>query len=192
MKEKIQEIMNESGELKIRAAETMSEKIEKAAKMIIESIQKGGKLIVFGNGGSAADAQHMQAELTHQFEIKNRPAIPCISLTTNTSVLTAIGNDWGYEKVFERQIEKMAEEKDVALGITTSGNSPNIILGIEQAKKQGAKTIALSGKNGGKIKETADLNLIVPHEVTARIQEVHITIIHILCKLIEEELYGNA
>lgn len=186
--DKIKDILNESAELKKLVAQTLAPEIREIAEIIIKSINKGGKLVLFGNGGSAADAQHIQTELTHQFEIKNRKAIPCICLNTNVSVLTAIGNDWGYDRVFERQIEAFVRNNDVVIGFTTSGNSINIIKGIEQAKKEGAITIAFTGKDGGRIKDIADLSFTVPSGNTARIQEVHITAGHIICKLIEEEL----
>jgi len=188
MKDEIKRIFNESAELKRKSALELSSQIEDIAKMLIKSVKNGGKIVLFGNGGSAADAQHMQAELTHQFEVSNRKAIPCIALTTNTSVLTAIGNDWGFDRVFERQVEKFIDKKDIVIGFTTSGNSINVIKGIKQAKKEGAKTIAFSGRDGGKIKDISDICLIVPANNTARIQEVHITVVHILCGLIEKEL----
>ena len=191
MKGKIKELLNESSELKKVVAEQMSEQIEDIAKKTAESIKQGGKLVLFGNGGSAADAQHIQGELTHQFEIKGREAIPCLALTTNTSVLTAIGNDWGFDRVFERQVENLVNEKDVVIGLSTSGNSENVIKGIEQAKKHKALTIVFSGRDGGKLKDIADINFIVPSNVTARIQEVHITVGHIICTLLEEELFKN-
>ena len=134
--------------------------IAQAAAKLIESYKKGGKLIIFGNGGSAADAQHISTELQHQFAIKRRKALPALSLSTNTSTLTAIGNDWGFAEVFSRQVEGLATDKDMVIGITTSGNSENVILGIQQAKKQGAFTIALTGKDGGKIRSIADLSII--------------------------------
>jgi D-sedoheptulose 7-phosphate isomerase len=191
MQKKIKAILNESAELKRKIALELSGQIEKIADIIIHSIKNGGKLVLFGNGGSAADTQHIQGELTHQFEIKNRKAIPCISLNTNTSVLTAIGNDWGYDRVFERQVELFVNSKDVVIGFTTSGNSINVIKGIEQAKKEGALTIAFTGKGGGKIKDLVDICFIVPSDTTSRIQEIHITVGHILCKLIEDALYKN-
>ncbi|HPZ07142.1 MAG TPA: D-sedoheptulose 7-phosphate isomerase [Candidatus Eremiobacteraeota bacterium] len=191
MQEIIKDIFNESADLKRQAGENLSSVIEEIAKIIINSIRKGGKLVLFGNGGSAADAQHIQGELTHQLDISNRKAIPSIALNTNSSVLTAIGNDWGYDRVFERQVEAFVTEKDVVIAFTTSGNSINIIKGVEQAKKEGAVTIAFTGKGGGKIKDIADISFIVPSNNTQRIQEVHITAGHIICKLIEDELYGN-
>lgn len=191
MELKIKEILNHSAELKKEVANTLSGQIEDIARVIIDSINNGGKLVLFGNGGSAADTQHIQGELTHQFEIKNRKAIPCISLNTNTSVLTAIGNDWGYDRVFERQVELFVNDKDVVIGFTTSGDSINVIKGILQAKKEGAKTIAFTGHGGGKIKDIVDICFMVPSGTTSRIQEVHITVGHIICKLVEDALYGK-
>ena len=191
MKNIIKDILNESIELKRKVAAELSGQIEEIALVIIKSIRDGGKLVLFGNGGSAADTQHIQGELTHQFEIKNRKAIPCISLNTNTSVLTAIGNDWGYDRVFERQVELFVNNKDVVIGFSTSGNSINVLKGIEQAKKERAVTIGFTGKDGGKLKDLVDMCFIVPSDTTSRIQEIHITVGHILCKLIEDALYKD-
>ncbi len=191
MQEKIKKMLIESADVKRRVAETLSEDIESAAKMIVSCFKSGGKLLIFGNGGSAADAQHFQAELTHQFEIKRRKSLPAISLTTNTSLITAIGNDWGFDEVFERQIDGLAKPGDVVFGITTSGNSENVSRAVKKAKEAGAKTIVLAGKDGGKIKNVADLTIVVPSENTARIQESHLAIYHILCYLIEQDLFGK-
>lgn len=190
MQEEIKALLKESAELKLKVAEALAPEIEQAAQKIISSYRQGGKLLVFGNGGSAADAQHMEAELVHQFE-KKRKCILALALTTNSSTLSAISNDWAFEQIFERQVEGLATEKDIVLGISTSGNSSNVIKGIEQAKKNGAYIIVLSGKEGGKLKDVADLSLIIPAENTARIQECHLTIIHILCKLIEKTLFPD-
>ncbi|MFH0875684.1 MAG: D-sedoheptulose 7-phosphate isomerase [archaeon] len=189
MRETIKRKLHESAELKKKIADTLSDKIEEAALRIINCYKKNGKLILFGNGGSAADCQHIETELVHQFELKNRKALAAVALTTNTSMLTAIGNDWGFEQVFERQLQNLATDKDVVIGLSTSGNSMNVIKGIQQAKKNKAYTIALTGNNGGKIKDIADLSIIIPSDNTARIQEAHITIGHILCHLIEENLF---
>ena len=186
----IKSILYDSAEVKKKVADNLSGKIEEIANVIIKSIRQGGKVVLFGNGGSAADAQHIQGELTHQLDIKNRKAIPSIALNTNSSVLTAIGNDWGYDRVFERQIEAFVQNKDVVIAFSTSGNSINIIKGIVQAKKEGAITVAFTGRDGGKIKDIADISFIVPSDSTQRIQEVHITVGHIICKLVEDELYS--
>lgn len=189
MQKKIGELLQDSIDVKSRVRESLIPEIEGAARRIIESYKAGGKVVLFGNGGSAADAQHIQGELTHQFEIKGRKCLPAIALTTNTSILTSVGNDWDFSQVFERQAEGLVDKKDVVIGISTSGNAENVCRGLQQAKKNGAFTIALTGKDGGKIKEIADITLIVPSNNTARIQEAHITIGHIMCYLIERELF---
>lgn len=191
MRGSIERMLKEGVETKNRVIETLTEDIEKAAKAIIESYRKGGKMLILGNGGSAADAQHIVGELVHQFEIKGRKALPAIALSTNTSIMSAVGNDWGFERVFERQVEALATEKDVVLGISTSGNSVNVLKAIQMAKNKKAFTIALTGKDGGRLKEVADLNIIIPSENTARIQEIHIAIGHILCSLIDEEFKND-
>ena len=164
--------------------------IESIVRFIISAYKAGGKVVLFGNGGSAADAQHIACELIGRFGIK-RQAFPAIALTTNTSTLTAVANDYGYEKVFSRQVEALVNEKDVAIGISTSGDSANVIEAIETAKMKGAKTIGLSGGDGGKLAKVADLVLIVPSDSTPRIQESHITIGHIVCDLVEKEMSGR-
>ena len=189
MKEIIKQKLNESAELKKKISLEIADKIEEGALKIIECYRNKGKLILFGNGGSAADAQHIETELVHQFELKNRKALAAIALTTNTSLLTAIGNDWGFDQIFERQLQNLATDKDVVMGLSTSGNSLNVIKGIEQAKKNKAFTIVLTGNDGGKLKDVADLSIIVPSNNTARIQESHITIGHIICHLIEKHLF---
>jgi len=159
-----------------------------AAQIIIEAYQKGGKILLMGNGGSAADAQHIAGELVGRFK-KERKALPAIALTTDTSILTAIGNDYGFNEVFRRQVEALAQHEDVVIGISTSGNSPNVLLAIEKANEIGAKTIGLSGKGGGKLAQLASLCLVVPSDDTPRIQETHITIGHIICDLVEKSLF---
>jgi D-sedoheptulose 7-phosphate isomerase len=156
--------------------------------MIVDGVRSGNKVIVFGNGGSASDSQHIAAELIGRFK-KERPAIPAISLTANTSSLTALGNDYGYDVVFKRQLEGIAKPGDIAIGISTSGNSQNIYLALEAAKRSGLKTVAMTGRDGGKLLGLADLTLKAPSVNTPRIQEVHITAAHIICELVEDELY---
>ena len=164
--------------------------IAAVTQLVLNAYQNGGRLIIFGNGGSAADAQHIAAELVNYQYIPNRPMLDALALTVNTSVLTAIGNDIGYENVFARQIESLVTEKDVIIALSTSGNSINVIKGIEAAKKTGAKVIGLTGKTGGKL-ATMDLDFLikVPSTDTARIQEAHIKIGHIMCSLVEKELF---
>jgi len=180
----IKESLLESAELKRTVAETMADGIEKAIEAICSDLKSGKKVLLMGNGGSAADAQHIAGELVGRFK-KERKAIPAISLSTDTSILTAIGNDYGFEKVFERQIEALGNKGDVVIGISTSGNSENIYRAMKLAKKMGLTTIGLLGNDGGKIKNLSDIALVVPSKNTPRIQETHITIGHIICEGVE-------
>jgi D-sedoheptulose 7-phosphate isomerase len=185
MREIIQEAILESIRVKEELLKNNLGEIVEISKKIIESLKKGGKLIIFGNGGSASDAQHIAAELVGRFK-KDRAALPAISLTVNTSIITALANDFGYDVIFSRQIEALAEKNDIVLGISTSGKAKNVVLGLKQAKKMGLFTLALTGGDGGDIAKQADLSLIVPSSQTARIQESHILIGHIICELVEE------
>lgn len=160
--------------------------IEKASAIMIKAIKNGNKIMLCGNGGSAADSQHFAAELSGRY-LEDRDALACIALTTDTSALTAIGNDFGFEFVFSRQVEALAKKGDVLLAISTSGNSQNIINAINVAKSKGCVTMGLSGKDGGKMNDCLDLNIIIPSSSTPRIQEMHLLIEHILCNLIERE-----
>ncbi len=185
MRKEIERIIRESIEVKKLLLDTGSiNKILKIAEEIILSFKNNGKVIVFGNGGSAADAQHMVSELVGRFK-KERKPLPAISLTVNTSSITAISNDYSYEEIFKRQLEALAGANDIAIAISTSGNASNVIEAVKQAKEMKLKTIALTGKDGGKVSRIADISLIVPSSDTPRIQEAHILIIHILCELIE-------
>lgn len=166
------------------------EVIVNVAKACVEVYRKGKKTLLAGNGGSAADAQHIAAELVGRYGF-DRPSIPSLALTTDTSNLTAIGNDYGYDKVFSRQLEGMAQEGDLFIGISTSGNSQNIINAFESAKTRGVTTVALVGRDGGKMASLADYAIIIPSNATPRIQESHILIGHILCDIIEKELFGD-
>ncbi len=168
-----------------KVIETLSPAIEQGCAMMISVIQNGGKVLIAGNGGSAADAQHIAAELSGRF-VRDRKALPGIALTTDTSALTSIANDFGYEFVFSRQIEALAKEGDLFIGISTSGNSQGILNAFEAAKNINCHTLGLSGRDGGKMNELCDLNLIVPSNITARIQEMHILIGHILCKAVDD------
>src|SRR3989338_9936601 len=188
MQDKIKAELKASIETKQQVLASLVPQIEQAAKMLIEALRAGNKIMFFGNGGSAADAQHLAAELIGRF-LKERKSLPAIALSTDTSILTALGNDYGFETVFARQIEGLAKAGDIAFGISTSGNSVNVLKGIEKAKSLGCKTIGLLGCGGGKIAKASDLSLIVPGNATPRIQEAHITLGHILCGLIENELF---
>lgn len=160
------------------------------AETIIKSLASGNKLLIMGNGGSAADAQHFAAEIIGRFKLE-RPALPAIALTTDSSILTAIGNDYGFDYVFTRQVEGLATPGDVVIGISTSGNSPNVLAALVKAQELGCRTIALLGRDGGSIKGSVDIPVIIPSQDTPRIQEGHITIIHIVCDLVERRLFGN-
>jgi D-sedoheptulose 7-phosphate isomerase len=156
------------------------------ADAIARSLKAGGSVLVFGNGGSAADAQHFAAELVGRYE-KERRAWPALALTTDTSALTAIGNDYGFDRVFARQVEALGRQGDVAIGISTSGNSPNVLKALEAAAERGMITVAMTGK-GGKAGALAAHHIAVQEERTARIQEVHATVLHVICELVEQEL----
>jgi len=164
--------------------ESIGDSLEIAAKMCIESLQSGGKILIFGNGGSAADAQHIAAELVGRYKVE-RKGLPAIALTTDTSALTSIGNDYGYDRVFDRQVEALAREGDVVIGISTGGSSRNVINGLLTAKDLGCKLIGFSGRDGGEMNTLCNVNLVVPAEDTPRIQEMHIVIGHTICHLID-------
>ena len=179
------EELNDHQQLIKKVIEQLVPDIEQACEMIISAIKNGKKVLLAGNGGSAADAQHIAAELSGRF-VKHRKALPGIALTTDTSALTAIANDYGYEHVFSRQVEALAQEGDLFIGISTSGNSQGILNAFESAKKLNCHTLGLSGRDGGKMNGLCDLNIVVPSDITARIQEMHILIGHILCKAVDD------
>src|SRR5271168_372955 len=163
------------------------ELVTRAALEIVKSLRAGGKVLFCGNGGSAADAQHLAAEFTGRY-LKERRALPALALHANTSSLTAIGNDYGFEFVFARQLEALGKEGDVAVGISTSGNSPNVLRALEAAKSKSIYTVALAGKTGGKMKQLADCTICIPTDETPRIQECHILAGHLICEIAEEML----
>ena len=174
------------GEL-INSDKNLIKKLEILEKKIIACKKKNKKVMIFGNGGSAADSQHIAAELVGRFKIQ-RKGLPAIALTTDSSVVTSIANDFGFNKVFERQVEALANNNDVAIGISTSGNSKNVIKGLEMANKLDCSTIGFSGNDGGVMNSICNININIPSSVTARIQEMHIIIGHTLCHLIEQDL----
>lgn len=190
MRDRIIDIINDSIHIKEQILQTQIDNIIKAAKLIIASFRSGGKVVIFGNGGSAADAQHIAAEFVGRFQ-KERAGLPAIALTTDTSVLTSLSNDYGYEIVFSRQVEALARPGDVAIGISTSGKARNVLLAIKRAKDIGLKAICLTGSTSGELLKYADVALIMPSTVTARIQEAHISIGHIICELVETELFSR-
>lgn len=174
----------------IKSCLNLSTEIQKSIEIIEKCFQEGKKLVIFGNGGSAADAQHIAAEFIGRFKL-NRKSLPAISLTTDTSILTSIHNDFSDDIVFSRQCEALVKSRDVVLGISTSGNSLNVLKGLEAAKKNNGITIGLLGNNGGIIKEKCDLTIIVDSESTSLIQEAHRVIYHIICNQIEKKLFNN-
>jgi D-sedoheptulose 7-phosphate isomerase len=161
------------------------EAVAEAAEIMIENLKKGGKVLLFGNGGSASDSQHFAAELVVRFE-KERRALPAVALTTDTSILTASANDYSYDKVFSRQVEALAGANDVIVAISTSGNSPNVLEGVKVAKEKKLPVVALAGKDGGRLAGEADIAIVGGSDNTARVQEVHGAVIHIICKLVED------
>ncbi len=188
MREKIKDILLENIQIKEEILRSSLNTIIEICDIVINCLKKGGKIILFGNGGSAADSQHIAAELIGRFK-KDKTSLPAIALTTNTSILTALANDYGYETVFAKQIEALAKKEDVAVGISTSGKAKNVSKAILEAKKLGLKTIGLTGKDGGELAKLADISITIPSNNTARIQESHIAIGHIVCELVEQTLF---
>lgn len=188
MREIVIKELKESADIKRMIAQNLSDVIANAAKIVIDAYKGSGKVLLIGNGGSAADAQHIAAELVGRFKLE-RIGLPAIALSTNTSILTALSNDYEYDTVFSRQLEALANDNDVLIAITTSGTSPNILKAVKVARSKSVKVIGLTGRNGGKLKDMADLTIIVPSNNTPRIQEAHITIGHIICEIVEKELF---
>jgi D-sedoheptulose 7-phosphate isomerase len=188
----IDESLRESSQVKVKIIEECTKSIMDSAEKVIESLKNGKKILLCGNGGSAADCQHIAAEfmirLSHHI---NRPALPAIALTTDTSNLTAGGNDIGFENVFARNVEGLGSEGDILIAISTSGNSVNIIKAVETAKAKKMEVIGFLGGSGGKLQNLVDIAVTIPSSNTQRIQEGHITVAHILCEIVETELYGN-
>lgn len=163
--------------------------VAKFADYCLQGLKQGRTIFFMGNGGSAADSQHLAAEFVGRF-VKERQGLPAVALTTDTSILTAVGNDYGFDTIFARQIEALVRTGDVVVGLSTSGNSPNVVQAFEAAKRMGAATIGLTGRSGGKMAAICDLCIRVPAEATARIQEIHILIGHLVCQLVDEEFSG--
>ena len=186
MRQTIKKIFQETIAVKQKTLQDNGDKVIEAVKIILRCLRKGGKIFLFGNGGSAADSQHIAAEFIGRFQ-KERKSIPAIALTTDTSIITALANDYCFDIIFSRQIEGLGSPKDVAIGLSTSGNSKNVIEAFKAAKKIGMPTISFTGNKGGKIAPTTDVSLIVPSAKTARIQESHICLAHIICELVEKE-----
>jgi D-sedoheptulose 7-phosphate isomerase len=159
-------------------------------QVIADALARGNKLLIFGNGGSAADAQHMAAEFVNRFLIDRKP-LAAIALTTDSSILTSVGNDFSFDDIFLKQLQALGKEGDIALGISTSGNSPNVINAMREAADMGIRTVALTGGNGGALSSMADISLNVPSNATPHIQEVHLWVEHVLCRLVDEKLFGS-
>jgi len=187
MRDHIKDLLLQSIQVKEDLLRDGIDSIIGIATAVIDSMKKGGKLIICGNGGSASDSQHIAAELVGRF-VKERKGLPAIALTTNTSIITALANDYSYEIVFARQVEALGQKNDIVMGISTSGKAKNVAAALKQAKKMGLITVALTGGDGGELTKIADISLTVPSTVTARIQEAHITIGHIICEQVEQAL----
>jgi len=168
----------------------LSHDICRFAALVVETLKSGHKVLVMGNGGSAADAQHFAAELVGRF-LRERQALAALALTTDSSILTAIGNDYGFEKIFSRQVEALAFRGDLVIGISTSGNSPNVLAALQAAASMGCRTVGLLGRDGGAISPIVDLALVVPSQATPNIQEVHAFVIHVVCDLVEQAVAGD-
>ena len=189
----INDSLNESSEVKIKIKEQLAEEIIRAVDLLTVCFNGGNKLLLCGNGGSAADCQHIATELMIRLSHHiNRPALPAIALTTDSSNLTAGGNDIGFDNVFARNVEGLGNKGDLLLAISTSGNSPNVVKAVDMAHKKDMSVIGFLGGSGGKLKELVDLPIIIPSSNVQRIQEGHITVAHIICELVEDKLYGNS
>ena len=191
--QRIRQHFADSAQLKIDAAETLAPAIARAAAAMTASLLADGKILACGNGGSAGDAQHFAAEMVGRFE-RERPELPAISLVTDTSILTAVANDYSFEQVFAKQVRALGARGDVLLAISTSGNSPNVVAAVEAARDREMRIVALTGRDGGRIAQLLaddDVNLCVPHERTARIQEVHLLVIHCICDAVDATLLGE-
>ena len=181
------ETVDDSIAVKRQTLETCAETVEQVADALFETLRTGGKIMLCGNGGSAADAQHVAGEFVGRFLTERRP-LPAMALNADTAILTCVGNDYGFEQVFARQVTALAAPGDVLVGISTSGESPNVLRALEAARQRGVRTIAFTGMTGGKLRELADICLCVPSTVTARIQETHITLWHVICDVIDQRL----
>ena len=189
MQNEIKAMIQESAEIK-RLTQALSPQIEKATNVIINALKNNKKILIAGNGGSASQASHIAAEFVGRYKIE-RKAMPCISLTADLSAITAIGNDYGFDAIFERQIEALGKEGDVFIALSTSGNSKNLVRAVEAARKLNVHVIGLLGKDGGKLRNTSSVEIIVPSDNTPRIQEAHLMILHIICELVDKEMFGK-
>jgi D-sedoheptulose 7-phosphate isomerase len=187
----LQEQFAESARVKHAFAQGSIAAMAKAVEVVVESFRSGRKALLFGNGGSAADAQHIADEWTGRFR-RERPPLPAIALTANTSDLTAIGNDYGFDQIFARLVSAHGQPGDIAIALSTSGNSPNVLEAVDEARRRKLHTVGLTGKGGGQLASRVDVALVVPSDVTARIQECHMTFLHALCELVDEALFPES
>jgi len=185
---RLAEAVNDARRLMERVVSEQGETVAAAARLLADTLSAGGKVLIFGNGGSAADSQHIAAEFVNRFQVE-RPPLAALALTTDTSILTSIANDYAFAEVFAKQVQALGRPGDVAWGLSTSGSSLNVVLALERARSLGLKTLALSGGNGGPVAAQADLAIVVPSRNTPRIQEVHITVGHVLCDLVDYLLF---
>ena len=191
MREFVLQAFNDSATVKQQFVREHADRIVEVAKLIVRTFREGHKVLLFGNGGSATDAAHIAAEFVGRYK-RERAPLPAIALATDVAAITCIANDYGYDELFARQVRAHGQKGDIAIAISTSGNSPNVLKGVEAAKDCGLTTIAWTGGTGGKLVALVDFAFVVPSNVTARIQESHITLGHVLCELTEEELLGKA
>ena len=190
MSEAIRASLRATSKLYVDMSEVLAEPAARAAELLIAALKGGGTLYVCGNGGSAAESQHIAGELVGRF-LMNRPALPCVALTTDSSILTAVANDYDFSRTFQRQVEALVKPGDVLWALSTSGNSPNVLKAAVRARQRGAKVLGMTGRSGGKLAELCDLCLCVPADSSPAIQEGHLTLIHILCRLVEEALFAG-
>jgi D-sedoheptulose 7-phosphate isomerase len=191
MKRAVEKAFRESAEVKLKFLQEYADRIVQVTELILDTYRQGHKLLFFGNGGSATDASHLAAELVNRYR-RDREGLPAIALTTDMSVITSIGNDSSYNEIFARQVQALGKKGDIAVAISTSGNSPNVLRGVEEAKKKGITTVGFTGGTGGKLVNIVDHFFLIPSKNTARIQETHITLGHIICEMIEDHLFGEA
>ena len=189
MQNEINSMIRESSET-MKLCEKLVPKIEKASELIINALKNNKKMILAGNGGSATQSSHIAAEFTGRYKLE-RKGLPAIALTTDLAAITAIANDYGFDRIFERQLEALGNEGDIFIALSTSGNSPNLIKAVEKAKKMNIHVIGLLGKDGGNLKNTSNVEIIVPSDNTPRIQEAHLMILHIICEIVENILFGD-
>ncbi len=191
MKDAIIKIFEDSAQVKVKFARENADKIVEVVQLIAQAFREGRKVILFGNGGSATDASHIAAEFVNRF-LMERPPLPAIALNTDVAVLTSISNDYDYSQIFSKQLSALGHEGDVVIGISTSGNSENVLKAVDVARKNGMKTVILTGGTGGRLAKKGDYVFIVPTKHTARIQATHITLGHTICQMVDEELFGNS